>query len=91
MERNFVNVISLIPDDSQNYIILNGEPITPDMYEPINSNYGVAKIEITGTNAHNIHSPNENIRFGIEVYGFANYTSYLYPGGLDLQLINPIE
>ncbi|MGM0597452.1 MAG: IgGFc-binding protein [Myxococcota bacterium] len=91
MERNFVNVISLIPDGSQEYIILNGEPITPDMYEPVNSGYGVARIEITGTNAHNIHSPNENIRFGIEVYGFANYTSYLYPGGLDLQLINPVE
>ncbi len=27
--------------------------------------------------------------FGIKVYGIAPYTSYMYPGGLDLQLITP--
>jgi hypothetical protein len=26
---------------------------------------------------------------GIKVYGIAPYTSYMYPGGLDLQLISP--
>ena len=26
---------------------------------------------------------------GIKVYGIAPYTSYMYPGGLDLQLITP--
>jgi hypothetical protein len=28
-------------------------------------------------------------RFGIKVYGVARYTSYLYPGGLDLEEISP--
>jgi hypothetical protein len=26
--------------------------------------------------------------FGIVVYGFGSYTSYMYPGGLDLTAIN---
>jgi len=28
--------------------------------------------------------------FGIIVYGFGSYTSYMYPGGLDLRVINVI-
>ena len=28
--------------------------------------------------------------FGIVVYGFGSYTSYMYPGGLDLEVINLI-
>ena len=28
--------------------------------------------------------------FGIVVYGFGSYTSYMYPGGLDLEAINPL-
>ena len=27
--------------------------------------------------------------FGVKVYGVARYTSYMYPGGLDLELITP--
>ena len=34
--------------------------------------------------AHNITSPK---KFGIAVYGVGSYTSYMYPGGLDLKLI----
>ena len=29
-----------------------------------------------------------NQEFGIVVYGFGNYTSYMYPGGLDLEAID---
>jgi hypothetical protein len=53
----------------------------------------VAQIDVTNTGSggsHTISAPNPNIKFGIEVYGFASYTSYLYPGGLDLEYINPI-
>ncbi|AKF06968.1 Hemagglutinin/hemolysin-related protein [Sandaracinus amylolyticus] len=46
--------------------------------------FGVARVEITG-GAHTITSSQE---FGIVVYGFGQYTSYMYPGGLDLESIN---
>jgi hypothetical protein len=38
--------------------------------------------------AHRIRSMS-SMPFGIKVYGIAEYTSYMYPGGLDLQLITP--
>jgi hypothetical protein len=38
--------------------------------------------------AHRLRSPT-SVAFGIKVYGIAEYTSYMYPGGLDLQLITP--
>ena len=37
--------------------------------------------------ASNIRS--DGPRFGLKVYGIAQYTSYMYPGGLDLALITP--
>ena len=49
--------------------------------------WGVARIPIQGTH----HTIESNEPFGIVVYGFANYTSYSYPGGLDLKFINPVD
>ena len=55
---------------------------------PIGSTpYGVARVPITGTS----HTVSSDGAFGIVVYGFASYTSYSYPGGLDLQYINPVD
>ena len=36
-----------------------------------------------------IESMSPSIRLGIKVYGVAPYTSYAYPGGLDLERIAP--
>ncbi len=55
--------------------------------------FALAQVELsTGnpTGSHHLIASRESLRFGIEVYGFANYTSYLYPGGLDLYQINTI-
>ncbi len=94
MTKNFVNVISLLPANPMEYIQLNGTPITISDYTPIGTTgYGVAQKDVTnaGTNGSNrIVAPNPSIKFGIEVYGFASYTSYMYPGGLNLEFINPI-
>ena len=48
------------------------------------SGYGVARVEIPG-GSHEIASTDE---FGITCYGYGNYTSYMYPGGLDVDQIN---
>ncbi len=95
MTVNYVNVIARIPTDSTEYIVLDDRPITTADYIPIGSTgYGLAQIDVTamGNNgSHRIWAPSSSIRFGIEVYGFASYTSYLYPGGLDLEYINPVD
>jgi len=45
---------------------------------------GVARVPVLGGQ----HSLSGAKGFGIVVYGFAPYTSYMYPGGLDLRPIN---
>ena len=90
---NYVNVIAEIPVNSSEYISCDGVVIGTQQYIPIGSTgWGVAQIDITSTGnngGHIIIAPNAAIKFGIEVYGFAQYTSYLYPGGLNLEYINP--
>ncbi len=94
MTVNYVTVIARIPADTMELIQLDGQGIPASAYTPIGSDgWGVARVDVSnsGTNgSHRIEAPNESIKFGIEVYGFASYTSYLYPGGLDLEYINPI-
>jgi hypothetical protein len=46
--------------------------------------FGVANTSISG----GVHTITSSSPFGIVVYGFGAYTSYMYPGGLDLQRIN---
>jgi len=91
---NYVNVIAEIPADTMDYIMLDGVAITAQQFSPIGSTgWGVAQLDVTNSGSggsHTIVAPNTNIKFGIEVYGFVSYTSYLYPGGLDLEYINPI-
>jgi hypothetical protein len=40
--------------------------------------------------AHHLESRDPSIRFGLQVYGVASYASYLFPGGLDLALVELI-
>jgi hypothetical protein len=51
--------------------------------------YDVYRIDLsTSTGAHRIGCIN-GMTFSIKVYGFGSYTSYMYPGGLDLAPISP--
>jgi len=79
-EKNFVNVIA--PTNA--VVELDGKAITQGDFTPVgNAKYQVAKVEIKG-GAHHIKSKS---RFGITVYGVGSYTSYMYPGGLDLKAL----
>ena len=48
------------------------------------SGYAVYTLPIAA-GAHRIRS--DGPRFGLKVYGIAQYTSYMYPGGLDLSVL----
>ncbi|MBN2724355.1 MAG: IgGFc-binding protein [Deltaproteobacteria bacterium] len=94
MTVNYVNITGKIPGPSDELLILDGGYVTSEMYEEIDDGYGVARIDISnqGENgAHHIYSESGATYFGVEVYGFANYTSYMYPGGLDLKAVNPVQ
>jgi hypothetical protein len=69
-------------------VTLDGAPIPP--LTPIGgTGYGLARIFplTNGPGGDGNHSMQGSQAFGITVYGYGQYTSYAYPGGLDLNTI----
>ena len=78
---SYVNVTA--PTGSN--VNLDGAPVTG--FAPVGgTGFSVARVRISG-GQHNITG---DAAFGIVVYGFGSYTSYMYPGGLDFEEINPL-
>lgn len=51
-----------------------------------NSGYGYKHVALCANNScTGVHSAASASPFGIQVYGYGDYTSYMYPGGLDLK------
>lgn len=87
---NYVNVIGPVGESGQNIhnIKLDGELV--DFSAEVLGSYGIARIDISDS-VNSYHSITGDRPFGIMVYGFARFTSYFYPGGLNLEYINPVE
>lgn len=82
-ESNYVNITAPMGTD----VMLDGVLVQPTSYTAIGSTgFGVARMPLanagTGT-----HVATGSMPFGVSVYGYGQYTSYWYPGGLDLQSI----
>jgi hypothetical protein len=78
-EVSYVNVTALNGQD----VFLDGAPIGG--WRPVGATgMQTARQMISGGQ----HQLNSGAPFGIIVYGFGSYTSYIYPGGLDLEAIN---
>ena len=79
---NYVNVVA--PQGTP--IELDGSPVTG--FTAIGSTgYEVARVNLDA-GAHQIQSTN-GLAFGITSYGYASYTSYLYPGGMNFSRTAP--
>jgi hypothetical protein len=83
-DYNFVNVVA--PQGAT--VLLDGEALPSSEFVAIgSSSYAIAR--------HPLPDDREVFRiesakpFGIDVYGYGQFTSYMYPGGLDLKRINP--
>jgi hypothetical protein len=79
--QSFLNIVA----PAGTPLLLDEQPLmgTPEVV----SGHDVYTLPIAA-GAHRLRSPT-SVAFGIKVYGIAEYTSYMYPGGLDLQLITP--
>ena len=79
--QHFVNIVA--PTGAS--VTLDGTPVS-----------GFSEIEGTGWSRVNVevgagaHNATSDQAFGVWVYGFGSFTSYLYPGGLDLRPISDI-
>jgi hypothetical protein len=81
-EDNYVNVIA---QDGQ-VVLLDGRLVSG--FTPIEgTKMATARVPIAG-GEHQVTSP---MPAGIVVYGYAPYTSYMMPGGLDLTPINGVD
>ncbi len=82
-EVNYVNITAPVGST----VMLDNIPVSN--FEPIGtSGFGVARIGLNpGPAGDGNHSINSTDPFGITVYGYGQYTSYYYPGGLNLSEI----
>ncbi|HEY5925348.1 MAG TPA: IgGFc-binding protein [Kofleriaceae bacterium] len=82
-ESNYVDVTAPVGAS----VMLDGAPLS---FAPIGTTgYSLARVYPLGPGPNNDgnHSIQGNMAFGITVYGYGQYTSYWYPGGLDLNTI----
>lgn len=79
--QNYVNIHAPVGAT----VKLDGTALTTSQFTSISSTsgYQVAKLKISG-GSHIIDSTSKT---GITVYGVGSYTSYMYPGGLDLKAL----
>jgi IgGFc binding protein len=83
-DTNFVNIIA----QSSAAVTLDGSVVPTSEFSSIGaSGYSVARHQLTGSSE--VHTIKSDAGFGILVYGYGRYTSYMYPGGLDLKQIAP--
>ena len=82
--NNFVVVIA--PTGTS--VSLDGLPVSTTPTPVGTSGYGVIRVKL-GTGNAGAHVLNASNPVGIEVMGYGSYTSYTYPGGLDLKYISP--
>ena len=96
MTLNYVTIVKPVaqPGIGAPTVYLNGVAILETSFSPaIGTSYlGVARVDLT-TGYPGVYSftVDSDQPFGIMVYGFASFTSYLYPGGLDLNLLNSVN
>jgi len=77
-EYNYANIIA--PAGAQ--VTLDGSPVTN--FEAVSSTgFGVARVSFPNGGDGN-HRIEADQRVGVTVYGYGQYTSYWYPGGLNL-------
>jgi hypothetical protein len=68
-------------------LTLDGQPVAQTPTE-ISSGYGVTRVPLTGNDGSHVLESDKPV--GLQVMGYGNYTSYQYPGGLNLGLIAPV-
>jgi hypothetical protein len=70
-------------------LVLDGAPVTLAP-EGIDGTYSVVRVPLDAGSTGGAHLLTANNAFGVQVLGYAPYTSYQYPAGLDLKQIAPV-
>ena len=80
---NYVNLV--VPNSAVGVVRENGTALSASLFTPIGtSGYSFAQIPVQNADpaaAYTFDTPNDNVAFGANVYGFNSYDAYGYPGG----------
>ncbi len=80
-ESNFANITA--PANAK--VLIDGQPVMG--FVAIGATgFSIARVQLANNGDGN-HTITGDQNFGVQVYGYGQYTSYWYPGGLDLKLI----
>jgi hypothetical protein len=82
-DQSFADLV--IPDGTT--VRLDGAPISATI-TPLGSGYGVARVRLANNGGS--HRLEADRPVGVQVVGYGAYTSYQYPGGLNLGRIAPV-
>ena len=88
-EENYADVVvPVIGGDGQagTNLTLDGDQVT-DTISPVGGGFGVVRIKLAFSSASGAHQLVADMPVGIQVVGYGSYTSYQYPGGLNLKPI----
>ncbi|HEY8377249.1 MAG TPA: IgGFc-binding protein, partial [Nannocystis sp.] len=80
-ESNYANIVAPMGAS----ITLDGAPVA-NFTAIGGTGYGVARVKLNN-NVDGNHDLSGDVPFGVHIYGYGQYTSYWYPGGLDLKVI----
>jgi hypothetical protein len=100
VEQYRTKYVFLAPDDySVSYadivmpidasVTVDGNAVTPGTSALAADGYAVARVKLGAGAANGAHVLNSDKPVGLQVVGYGNYTSYQYPGGLNLKGIAP--
>ncbi len=82
---NFVDVVA----QTGTQLVLDGQSVTASSQAIGTSGFDVWRVKLTAGQNGGAHRLTANAPMGIQVIGYGAYTSYQYPGGLDLRAIAP--
>lgn len=89
-DKNYVQVIRR---NAAAAVLIDGTPVPDDAWYHLNAtgdlNVQVADIELPASSAATVHIAESDDAFGINVVGYVLQSSYSYPGGMGLKVINP--
>jgi len=78
-ETNYVNITAPMTGT----VTLDGAPVSVPFEAVGGTGLGVARVQF-GNSGNGNHRVSADVPVGITVYGYGSYTSYWYPGGLNL-------
>jgi IgGFc binding protein len=82
-DTNYVNVIA----PAAATVVLDGVALADNEFEPLGN--GAMKVSRHTLDRAQFHFAQSKKPFGLVVYGYGQYTSYMYPGGLDVKRFSP--